>query len=211
MPLYDYICPDGHTDELFRGIGSREDPHECSHCGKPSRLTIIGTTGQKAEPERENGVVIKWKYGKPANIFHMREYVCGDCEYSDSCDCTSEDGKYDSSGVRCEACGSANVKISWPLHMIDRFSERFPYFDRGLGMMLFSKAHRREVCRRRGLTPVDGNFDIAETSAEQRRQEAEDVAILKEMRNLMDDHPGYSEYRRMKDRGWKSNFKHRKQ
>lgn len=208
MPIYQYVCPHGHWTELLRGMSRRKEPVECSVCGAEAHYAI---KGGEVDPEpAQNGVKIWYRHGKPKVEFHFRDYVC-ECGHEDFVDCTNDDQEFDISVARCSECGSSNLKILSPVHMIDRFSERFPYFDRGLGIMLRSKAHRREVCRQRGLTPVDGNFDIAETTADQRRQEAEDVAILKKMRHLMDDHPGYSEYRRMKDRGWKPNFKHRKQ
>ena len=44
----------------------------------------------------------------------------------------------------CERCDSLDFDILLSVPNIDRFSERFPYFDRGLGCMVTSKNQRLE-------------------------------------------------------------------
>ena len=189
-------------------MSRRKEPVSCSVCGADSEYAIQG--GESEPDDSQNGVKIWYRHGKPRVEFHFRDYTC-ECGHEDFVDCTNDEQEFDTSVARCSECGSENLKIWSPVHMIDRFSERFPYYDRGLGMVLTSKRHRREVCRARGLVPVDGDVDIQGEFEERKRQEAEDVAELDKMRHLMSDHPGYAEYRRLKDRGWKPNFRHRKQ
>jgi len=38
---------------------------------------------------------------------------------------------------------------------------RYPRFDRGLGTMLRNEAHRQEICKARGLVPIEGDYDGA--------------------------------------------------
>ena len=78
-------------------------------------------------------------------------------------------------------------------------------------MWLKSKAHRREVCRQKGVVPIDGDIDASRTLEKARQQEREDNKILDKLKDRMENHPGYAEYRKMKDRGFKHQYKHRRQ
>ena len=111
--------------------------------------------------------------------------------------------KYDHTVARCEECGSDNLEIYIGVPAIDRFSERFPYFDRGLGVMLTSKRHRREVMRQKGVVAVDGDLDIGASARKSEAIKKEDEAILADMKHRLEHHPGYKEYRQLRDRGWK--------
>ena len=94
---------------------------------------------------------------------------------------------------------------------IDRFSERFPYFDKGLGVMLTSKRHRREVMKQMGVIAVDGEVDINESARKAEAVTKDDEAILADMKHRLEHHPGYREYRQLRDRGWKPTNKVRRQ
>ena len=99
--------------------------------------------------------------------------------------------------------GVRNLEIYIGVPAIDRFSERFPYFDRGLGVMLTSKRHRREVMRQKGVVAVDGDLDIGASARKSEAIKKEDEAILADMKHRLEHHPGYKEYRQLRDRGWK--------
>ena len=83
------------------------------------------------------------------------------------------------------------------------FDTEFPYFDRGLGETITSAKHREDLCKKKGVIPVDGDIDHSEEMAELQRSIREDDAILADMKDRLENHPGYSEYRRMRDSGWK--------
>ena len=110
----------------------------------------------------------------------------------------------------CEGCGSLELDFLLSVPAIED-TERYPYYDRGLGMMLESKAHRRKVCKEKGVVPVDGAIDFSDEYGKLERKQAEEDKIVEDLRDKVDNHPGYAEYRKMKDQGWKPEFKHREQ
>ena len=110
----------------------------------------------------------------------------------------------------CEECGGLNLTFLLSVPSIED-TERYPYFDRGLGMMLESKAHRRKVCKDRGVVPVDGDIDFSSDYGKLERKQAEEDKIVADLQDKVDNHPGYAEYRKKKDQGWKPEFKHRPQ
>ena len=77
--------------------------------------------------------------------------------------------------------------------------------------MLQSKAHRREVCRKMGVSPVDGDVDMQREYTNVVNKQQADAKVVEKMKHDLKHHPGYKEYRKMKDRGWKPNYKHRRQ
>lgn len=84
---------------------------------------------------------------------------------------------------------------------IDRWSEQFPYYDRGLGVMLQSKAHRREICKQRGLTPVEGDYDAEKIfSGFDSKREAEEKEY-NDYVNRLDHAPEFAAYRKAKEQG----------
>jgi putative FmdB family regulatory protein len=112
----------------------------------------------------------------------------------------------------CSVCGKTAKRIfgrsAWA---VDRFGERFPYFDRGLGMELRSKDHRRQVMKQKGLVAVDGDFSISDNGREKREQAAKESKMVEKLHHDMKHHPAFKLYREQKSRGWKPNFKHRSQ
>lgn len=112
----------------------------------------------------------------------------------------------------CSECGKTAKRIigrsAWA---VDRFGERFPYYDRGLGMTLHSKNHRRQIIKERGLIPVDGTIDSRDIGRAAREQAAEDKRIVQKLHHDMKHHPAFKLYRQHKSRGWNPNFKHRRQ
>ena len=163
--------------------------------------------------EKKFKVKVRYTNGRPRKPVHWVEVFCKDCEKTGMSSADTEDHGYDFKMARCPECGSANVVEvkDEPLHhAIDRSSERYPYFDRGLGVMLKNARHRRQICRSRNLTPVEGDFDVSSLTRETRQAEANDEAVLRNMRDRLANHPGFREYRRLKDRRWKPNYKHKK-
>jgi len=111
----------------------------------------------------------------------------------------------------CEKCGSTDISFLLSVPNIDRFDERFPYFDRGLGMMLHSKKHRRQVCKERNLVPVDGDIDFSSEVNKIEQKHKEEDKIVSDLNDRVANHPGYAEYRKQKAQGWKPKFTHRDQ
>ena len=112
----------------------------------------------------------------------------------------------------CSECGKVAKRIigrsAWA---VDRFGERFPYYDRGLGMELHSKNHRRQVMREKGLVAVDGDYSVSENGREAREKAAAETRMVEKLQHDMKHHPAYKLYREQKSRGWNPNFNHRRQ
>lgn len=214
MPVYDYECDNGHCHERFMPYEDRQGGGDCPDCESELRYVFKGL-GKRFDPDEKKtkeGIKVTYRHGKPKHVFHFRDAVCNACEEESFVDCTNEStNDYSRDNVKCEHCGSADLEIMPACHNIDRFSERFPYFDRGLGVMLQSKAHRREVCKRMGVSPVDGDVDMLTDYKNDKIKAEEDSRVLRKMKRDLKDHPGYREYREMKDKGWTPKFKHRRQ
>ena len=100
--------------------------------------------------------------------------------------------------MTCIECGD---KARWlPSAKIDRFSESFPYYDRGLGLMLTSKAHRRQVCKDRGLTPVDGDWQLEDHVGERWREEDQLHEDYLEYSERLDTDPAFAQFRKAEAR-----------
>ena len=206
MPIYCYMCDCGHITEEFRHVPDRNNPGVCAKCEGVTHNTLRGYA------EKKEGIIVRYRHGKPKHTFHFRDATCLDCNEESFIDCTNEEtNEYSREHVKCEHCGSKNLEIKPACHNIDRFSERFPYYDRGLGMWLKSKAHRREMCKKKGVVPLDGDMDHSKSLEASRTAEREDKRILNKFKDRIENHQGYAEYRRLKARGWKPNHKHRRQ
>lgn len=78
---------------------------------------------------------------------------------------------------------------------------RYPYFDRGLGMTLTSPGHRAQVCREKGLIPVDGDWDAERMVNNVRSRDERQQREYDEYVDLLDRHPGFANYREARDKG----------
>ena len=198
MPIYSYRCQNGHIEDDFRPFSEIDDPYECSVCGE-NGVHVLNVEKIKVKSASNNT-------SGPATYFKFEDYKCLSCDTH--FEFTKDTRK--SETVVCPSCESQEVKLIPGLHGIDRFSERFPYYDRGLGMVLESKSHRRRICKERGLIPVDGDFDPNDMNAEARGRMEEDRRIMEKLQHDMKHHPAYAEYRRYKANGWNPNFKYRR-
>ena len=110
----------------------------------------------------------------------------------------------------CEECGSLDLDFLLSVPAIED-TERYPYFDRGLGITLESKEHRKRECKKRGVVAIDGDIDFSDDYGKLERKNAEADKIVADMQDRIDHHPGYAEYRKKKDQGWKPKHVHRDQ
>jgi len=129
-----------------------------------------------------------------------RDIKCEKCGYTDLEDIDTSGAGVAPDEVACPKCdGTAQVMpISFN---IDRFSERFPYFDRGLGIWLQSKQHRRDVCRERGLTPIEGDWDVDSEFRKWDDENGKDEANYKKYCDRLDNDPAFRSFRKAQDQG----------
>lgn len=67
--------------------------------------------------------------------------------------------------------------------------------------MLQSKDHRRQICRERGLTPVDGDWDIDSEFRKMDDQNRREIAEYDTYVDRLDNDPSFRGYREASERG----------
>lgn len=198
MPIYTYDCAEcKHETESFSGISSRQEEIECEECGSNAKHRKLNW---RPPPKIKNRHP---KYGKgtPSADFMKKErliqYCCVTCHRG-----TFDWFKGDApKTVDCEyeeCAGEANrvYKVKLDMHWA-----RFPYYDRGLGVTLTSESHRTELCRQRGLTPVDGDWDL---DAEIKKNEAiveEEKEVYRDYYDRVQNDSAYADLRKAQDNG----------
>ena len=134
------------------------------------------------------------KCGKTSNL-----YMCKDCNHKFDEIIDFSKGQHFEDKQKCPKCSSMNSK--WvPMARIDRFSEQFPYYDRGLGVMLRSKQHRRDICKQRGLTPVDGDWNIEKEYSKWDDRMEKEIKEYEDYCDRLDNHPAFRQHREALDK-----------
>ena len=196
MPLYNYDCGScgWSADKLF-SASNRPKVVDCPGCGKEAVYRITLSKYQNSDAKFMTKTYSTEKRGLSMHQFECRE--CGHMfeEIIDHSKGQSVDDNQD-----CPECSASGCK--WrPMARIDRWSEQFPYYDRGLGVMLKNKAHRREICKQRGLTPVEGDYNEEKIFSEfDSRRESEEKEY-NDYVDRLDNSPEFSAYRKAKDQG----------
>lgn len=189
MPVYEYSCGCGATyDQLFSA--SRRPPSvECRECAGIAMYTIA------VSKYTDKCFVPDAREKKEFTGMTMHQYKCSGCEslFEEIVDFGAGEDPQDQQD--CPDCGCADTKWK-PSARIDRFSERFPYYDRGLGMMLESKAHRSQVCKDRGLTPVDGDWDVDSHFRKWDDEEDKETSEYNKYCDRLDHDPAFASYRK---------------
>ena len=196
MPTYSYKCKgcDFEQDYSCR-FSNRPDSIDCSKCGEKSKRVFRVSNAQSNDPQNRAP-----KKSRRSNGLVMHLYMCKDCDhqFDDLTDFSA--GQHFEDLRQCPKCDSKNSK--WvPMARIDRFSEQFPYYDRGLGVMLTSKQHRRDVCNARGLTPVDGDWDVEKEYSKWDARLDKEVKEYDDYCDRLDNHPGFKQFRIQRDKG----------
>ncbi len=82
-----------------------------------------------------------------------------------------------------------------------RNSERYPRYDRGLGMVLTSEGHRRTVCKEKGLIPIEGDWEVPPSIRDQWAASDALVAEHESTMKMYNESPDFAEYRKARDTG----------
>lgn len=188
MPLYFYYCTADHETQAFRSLSRRDEPCTCRACGKPA-VRAQKTHESDEEPAQEPDRMV------------LHDFVCT----ADGCGHAFEEylALSEIDALRCPRCGAA-VRILVTAPHTDRFSQNlFPYFDRGLGCMVQSKAHRAQLCRERNLIPVDGDYDLERDCGlrDAKRKAAEEDAAYEEYMDELEHASHFAAFRQARDRG----------
>jgi putative FmdB family regulatory protein len=199
MPLYQFKCKSCNSNsDWFGRYSSRPETIDCSQCGQQASYKISVSMyqsneaaalieKQKFKTNEENWSGVAW-----------HSFICEDCGDEDLQTVDFKNGE-DLSPRECIKCtGKIHVQIE---ARIDRFSERFPYFDKGLGCWLKSKAHRRQVCKERGLVPVGGDYDFDKQASKQASTDEKNQKGWEALNDKYENSPAFKKYRIARDKG----------
>lgn len=173
-------------------MSSKEETVDCKECGALAKFCFRPSFKPKPKELR------KWEDIQPIKIT-THSFICRECntKWEEVVDRDEDAPPQD--GRDCVECGKHAV---WqPSCRIDRFSEQFPYYDRGLGVMLQSKQHRRDVCKTRGLTPVEGDYDVESVYSKWDTRVDEEKAEYDDYCDMLDNHPSFRDFRKQQDLG----------
>lgn len=195
MPLYSFRCESCESEQdLICRYSNRPDAVECAECAGSAKYVIRMSKAQSSD------VFYHADYKSDGPTLSMHKYKCNACSHGfEAIIDRRDDEKYDSD-QECPKCSAVDSR--WvPSVRIDRWSERFPYYDRGLGVMLQSKAHRAQICKERGLTPVDGDWDLESEFRKMDDENEKDERDYSDYCDRLDNAPAFSSYRQARDRG----------
>ena len=202
MPLYSYVCDDGHESSWFGAHSVRPPVIACEHCQETAAYSL-GTTARpfpKTPAAEQQPVRVRGE----APRFGLLKWWCEPCNVTfQEVLAREEEDTARLQGRPCPRChGAAKWIPSWN---VDRFAERIDtsggYYDRGLGTRITSPAHRREVCKERGLTPVDGDWDVDREFRKQDDARERDEREYAVYNDEAENHPKFAGYRRARDLG----------
>ena len=195
MPLYSYRC-DGcgwEKDKIFRA-SMRPSEIDCSNCGRWAKYHF------SISKHQSNDAKYTTSYSSEKKGLSLHQYKCRDCEYVFERVIDHGEGQTVKDTVPCTECGSENT--GWrPSCRIDRFHEKFPYFDRGLGVWLKNKEHRRQICKERGLTPVGNDLDEDKIFSQFDKRREKEEKEYNDYCDRLDNAPEFAEFRKAVDKG----------
>lgn len=195
LPTYAFACPDKHVTEIMRRMSDRPGHIDCPECGQ--HATQRPNWSPAARPHRYGtNKFIHIKKSDPQRLHH---YVCDKghdtdewyedppqaipCQ-QDGCDLTAEK----SIGCQIETFWLANEREGG-------------YYDRSLGMQIFTESQRNAEAKKRGLTIIDGDYDTGKETLEGRQKQEELQVGYKDYFDRVHNDPAYADARAAIDRG----------
>jgi len=193
MPFYEFKCDGGHVTDLLCKMLEKPREVECRKCGGVARsimsatLPTMGATPHYASKEREvgNGTSVR-----------CPDITCRACEHTFYEALTSEEA-----APPCPKCGSTDVYERVGMPGADWSNRNYPYFDRGLGCIVRSPGHRKQICKERNLIPVDGDWDEDREIAKLEAKDEELRKVYEDYTERLETHPAYRGYRIARDQG----------
>lgn len=202
MPTYEYRCPNGHIIEEFHRM-SDDIPRAvaCVEHGAiaPRAYSAPMAAGVAYVHPDQNWTEEERAQRQAPPPLTNEHYHCEACAlgFDDVVDrLHGEDPK---APRPCPSCGEPAPWVFVPAH-VDGSLVTYPRFDRGLGIVLESEQHRRQVCRERGLIPVDGDYDVSRMYNDSMRKYRKAEAYCKDLDDQMKNSPAWAAHRRQVDR-----------
>lgn len=193
MPFYEFKCDGGHITDLHCSMSAKPREVECRKCGGAARsiisatLPTMGATPHLTSKERVVG---------SSTSVRCPDITCRACEHT-----YFEALIGDEKAPPCPKCNSTDVYERVGMPGADWSNRNYPYFDRGLGCTVTSPGHRARICKERGLTPVDGDWDDDRAISKLEDRDAELRNVYKDYEERLENHPAYRGYRIARDQG----------
>mgnify|MGYP003656422905 CR=1 FL=1 len=155
MPTYKFSCPNQHDTEMVSSMSSRPSSIDCPDCSEIA--TQRPNWAPAPRPHRFG--TNKWIHIKSERTDRLYHYSC-ELEHD-----TDEWFENPPDEIECQQKGcslvakksiGANIETFW-LQM----EREGGYYDQSLGMQIHTEAQRKAEAKKRGLTIVDGDFDVA--------------------------------------------------
>jgi hypothetical protein len=193
MPFYTYDCESCQSStDIICQYKDRPEETACAECdGVALRRSICWNP--PPEPVSVHPV-----YGRPSGASLSEKerayiYLC------ESKHVTVEFYASPPAEMQCEDCDlvakkevGCNLDMHWA---------KYPYYDRGLGCIVKSERHRREVAKSKGLTPVDGDFDTDPHFRKEDSTRESEQAAYREYYDAVQNDPAYRDYWKARDEG----------
>lgn len=120
--------------------------------------------------------------------------ICSDCGTKE------DDFMPKEENFECINCGGTTYARDINRPEISRFSEKFPYYDRGMGIWLKNQNHRKTEMKKRNLIEAPGDFSVSDMQDKKAiKQAEEDKAIVQKLEKDMKESPAFAEYRQRKN------------
>ena len=148
MPIFSYKCPSGHEHDELRKYEHKGDPSVCPSCGDSCSPQLSAPIGFSGIANCKPVPVSKAN----ADVDTLR-YLDGTCSSCGKTTTVFLDSGGAPEATACPECGSDSMSLSAPKPV--PFSVTYPYYNRGLGMVITSPGHLRQVMRERGLVDAD--------------------------------------------------------
>jgi hypothetical protein len=155
MPTYKWQCADGHVAERIFRMSDKPESIPCADC--VLQMTQVPNWAPAPRPHRFG--TNKYTHTRSEDPVRLHHYKCSAGHDTDE---WFEDppGKIPCEEEGCELEAKktvgANVETFWL-----EVEREGGYWDRGLGVQIFSEHQRNQICKQKGLVPVDGDYDIA--------------------------------------------------
>tara|TARA_R100001082_G_scaffold28821_1_gene14480 strand:+ start:14965 stop:15546 length:582 start_codon:yes stop_codon:yes gene_type:complete len=191
MPLYDYKCTEcEEVTEVLAFMSSKPDTVDCPSCSSVAKFCFIAPVKKKKEKKT-------MEFKRPRLTTH--KFFCSECNTQWTEVVERDVDPVPEGGRDCPKC---KAHATWmPSCKIDRFSETFPYYDRGLGVMLQNKQHRRDICKERGLTPVEGDWDVESEYSKWDSRVDQETKEYEQYCERLDKDPAFKDFRKQQDLG----------
>jgi hypothetical protein len=192
MPIYVYDCEGcGKVSDFMCQYKDRPDTIACGDCEETAVRRSL-CWNPPAKPVNSHPL-----YGQTNPDISEKErayiYICEEKHI------TVEFYSSPPAEMMCDDCElmakrevGANLDMHWA---------RYPYFDRGLGCIVKSERHRREVAKSMGLTLSPFNWDMEGAVAKLSAQEEKEKQEYRDYYNRVNNDPAYKDYWKARDQG----------